>query len=609
MASINTLALQHQNAWLIAISECEQELDPKTVAEIKPFTQPRDLLDYIKQRQNKEHRSKIRQLLSKVSSFGFRFEKYQSALDLIAQGTPMPGCLIWGSIRLALKMFENYNSAYERLLVALIMMGDRLSVVELHASVWCDSDEFKGYLISFYKSMIDFWSRVLKFYQRNRLLILFRSFLSGYDLEFKKFEDRMDVSHRILKASANTLQAGEVRTQGNKLQALLQSDQKNEASSLLRWLSPEHFEIGEYENELKSARDLRYADTCEWMTRMQQFKTWSEANSQPQQNLLWISAGPGAGKTIMSSYIVDHLSSKPDFGAVLFFMFNYVYLERCTHVAAACSLTYQLLRSQPSGNDKLYQDLVEHKHASGQDRARNFNSLWSIFSKHVNMGLKRAIVIDALDVCLDAEAFVFGLKGVSANGGARIIVLSRPELEVNRQLEKSLRIQFGARENQNDMATFINRRLSESWKLSKSDLANKFAQIFGVELPRFLLTRSEGSFLWVKLLLEEAETKLTVTEMVDTIGQTPTGIVNLYSSVLKRYADECDKSTVSIYRTVLRWITCVPRPLSVEEVLEILKLQYTGSASNTKYDEEFFLSREAMVSLCGSLVVHENQTL
>ena len=115
-------------------------------------------------------------------------------------------------------MFQNYTSAYERLLEALVMMGDRLSVIELHASIWCDSDEFKKHLVGFYKSMIDFWSRALKHYQRNRLLTLFRSFLSGYDVEFKKFEEAMDKRRDVLKDCANALQGAALRDQGGSLQ-------------------------------------------------------------------------------------------------------------------------------------------------------------------------------------------------------------------------------------------------------------------------------------------------------------------------------------------------------------------------------------------------------
>ena len=342
---------------------------------------------------------------------------------------------------------------------------------------------------------------------------------------------------------------------------------------------------------------------------MQQFKSWSEVRIRPRETLLWISGGPGTGKTILSSFLIDHLCSRPEFDSVLFYLFDYVSRERCTHLAAACSLTYQLLRSLPLGDNQLYKDLIERKDASGQNKAKDFFALWSVFCKHVNLRSRTAIVIDALDVCLDAEAFLGGLKSVSYNNGARVIVISRRETNIARQLETSPHIPFGAQENQSDIATFINRRIASSSRLSESQAASVFFQKFGVVLPQFLLERSEGSFQWVKMSLDEAETKLTATEIVNTIVRTPPGIFAQYSSILGRYVNERDESTVSICRTVLRWLACVPRPLTLEEILEILKLQYTGSASNTKNDEKFPLSREAVVSSCGSLVIEVNQTL
>lgn len=88
--------------WQIAIRQCEQDLPKEALAEIRSGTRPEDVLEYIKERQSKESKSRLLNKLSDVSKICFRFAEFQSALDVLAQGTPSPGCMVWGAIRVVL---------------------------------------------------------------------------------------------------------------------------------------------------------------------------------------------------------------------------------------------------------------------------------------------------------------------------------------------------------------------------------------------------------------------------------------------------------------------------------------------------------------------------
>lgn len=98
----NPLAVE---AWHSAVKRFEQDCGSKVVEKlITQETKPEQLVNYIEERQQKESRSKFCRLLKRRSSIGERFARYQSALDVLAQGTPSPGCLIWGSIRMVLEV-------------------------------------------------------------------------------------------------------------------------------------------------------------------------------------------------------------------------------------------------------------------------------------------------------------------------------------------------------------------------------------------------------------------------------------------------------------------------------------------------------------------------
>ena len=94
--------LSVDQVWRSALKQYERDCGPDVVTDILKSKNPQDLLDYVEERRQKESRSKFQKLLSNVHTFGKRFEGYHSALDVIAQGVPFPGCLLWGSIRLVL---------------------------------------------------------------------------------------------------------------------------------------------------------------------------------------------------------------------------------------------------------------------------------------------------------------------------------------------------------------------------------------------------------------------------------------------------------------------------------------------------------------------------
>lgn len=59
---------------------------------------PEDVLEEIKKWQSRQAKSKFYKFADKVQDGMSRLQKFNRAIDLIGQGTPAPGCLLWGSI-------------------------------------------------------------------------------------------------------------------------------------------------------------------------------------------------------------------------------------------------------------------------------------------------------------------------------------------------------------------------------------------------------------------------------------------------------------------------------------------------------------------------------
>src|SRR5881394_2579597 len=47
--------------------------------------------------------------------------------------------------------------------------------------------------------------------------------------------------------------------------------------------------------------------TCTWVLQHQKFLTWLE---EPSSSLLWVSGGPGRGKSVLASFLIDDLQTR-----------------------------------------------------------------------------------------------------------------------------------------------------------------------------------------------------------------------------------------------------------------------------------------------------------
>ena len=65
---------------------------------------PEDLLGEIKKWQSRQAKSKYCKVADGVQAGISRLQKFNRAIDMIAQGSPAPGCLVWGSMIFVLKV-------------------------------------------------------------------------------------------------------------------------------------------------------------------------------------------------------------------------------------------------------------------------------------------------------------------------------------------------------------------------------------------------------------------------------------------------------------------------------------------------------------------------
>ncbi len=103
------------------------------------------------------------------------------------------------------------------------MTGKRLPVIELYSEAYSDSPLFQGCLIDYYISMIGFWSKAVKFYERKRCFAFWRSIWSSYQIDFNDLDENMKGNYSHIEQCTKALHELETKTQHKGIQGMASS--------------------------------------------------------------------------------------------------------------------------------------------------------------------------------------------------------------------------------------------------------------------------------------------------------------------------------------------------------------------------------------------------
>lgn len=369
---------------------------------------------------------------------------------------------------------------------------------------------------------------------------------------------------------------------------------------IVRWLTPAEYEAEYYMEDLEHARKLRHPGTCEWICTQPVFQNWSESTTPSRESLLWIHAIPGAGKTVLSSFLIDHPGFWPSC-MVFYFLFKSTDVDKNSITAAARSLLYQLYKSRRSVDAALVNDIETHLNNSGQSHAKNFKSIWTLFCAYAANVTDLVIVIDALDECIEPSFLIRGLQKLSKDSAIKIVVTSRREKELVEDLRDWMSIEMGSKEVAADIAAFLEYKVSKSPKLSHPLIRSSVLKL--------LQSRSKGMFLWVALMIKDLKSKVSIYEIQDALLALPEGLDRMYERILRRLHTSLKASPKELCLRVLRWVVCATRPLKMQELEEALKLEYTEDTRLFGFDQALLYTERDIELACGSLLTLRSGTV
>ena len=181
----------------------------------------------------------------------------------------------------------------------------------------------------------------------------------------------------------------------------------------------------------KNRNPPRVHGTCLWFLKHERFHSWLRRDSS---DLLWVTADPGCGKSVLSRSLVDvELQSNPSITTAYFF-FKDIGDQR-TATNALCALLHQLCTQ----NQTILHKTVALYRDNGNQVTQSFSWLWSTILAVSQCPAAGEIVcvLDALDECEEQgkEDLINSLNSSyhrkrDVGGRVKFLVTSRPYFDV-----------------------------------------------------------------------------------------------------------------------------------------------------------------------------------
>ena len=356
---------------------------------------------------------------------------------------------------------------------------------------------------------------------------------------------------------------------------------------------------------------------------MPEFQTWVKATPSSPESLLWVTAVPGAGKSVLCTFVIDHLQNAAgtDSWQICYYMFDGRTIDKCSPISATCSLVYQLLNGSADLNTAFLDELDCHRRESGQGKVTDFVPLWTLLGEHIRKLSRLTIILDGLDECDNSVRFVEGIIELLRGSNMKVIIFSRREAELAELLDHFLQLKFAGAENYSDISSFLQTEISNSTKLSSLSVKRQVYKRFDHDIAELLSARSNRSFLWAKSALKELGSRATTHEIVAALGELPSGIIPFYESILEGYNKRLTLVQRRICCMVLRWLVCASRPLSGMDLWAVIRSEYlqlaragganwdVDDSSDEDSDNDFHFSCREIMEVCGSLIVTNEELM
>ena len=321
----------------------------------------------------------------------------------------------------------------------------------------------------------------------------------------------------------------------------------------------------EHGDDLVKHHRLWIEGTCEWILHENGMSDWISA---PEGcHLIWFSAAPASGKSVLSAYIVMALQQRSL--SAQYFFFNFGDQHKRSVANLLRSIAYQIAK----GNRAFRRVLLDlSKQGFRVDRA-DASVIWHKVYENLLFKLENRRpffwVIDALDECDSPEILLDLIRTCcSSSVPLRIFVASRQTESIRMGVAKAARsIQLTKLEKHS-----LDHNAQDIQRLVEQEVSHMRGseQIKNLVIQK-IVARAEGNFLWTRLVLEEMVHCHTVSSIQETLDEFPKEMQKLYDRMEYAILKLPRKSSRLLAKALLLWTMGARRPMSLRELSQALE--------------------------------------
>ena len=323
--------------------------------------------------------------------------------------------------------------------------------------------------------------------------------------------------------------------------------------------------------------------------------------------MLWVSADPGCGKSVLVKYLADSILATNESRTTCYFFFKDDFEDQRNAISALCCILHQLFMQK---RILLSEKILEQFEVEGERLSSSFSDLWAILlsaAKDKNAG-EIICLLDAIDECEDygrsqlAQALC-KLYGTRSSFNLKFLLTSRPYGGIRRGFQPleipGLPVIHLSGESDIEMKK-ISREIDIFIKARVRNIGGRLKLRNDEQelLLQKLMHVPNRTYLWVHLTLDLIESDIDIdkTGIVNATSHLPKTVDEAYDRILSKSHDSKKA------KRILHIIVAAARPLTLKEMalaLAIRENHRSYSDVDLKSEDRF---RETIRDICGLFV-------
>ncbi|KAL1969261.1 hypothetical protein VTN77DRAFT_9453 [Rasamsonia byssochlamydoides] len=476
-------------------------------------------------------------------------------------------------------------------------------------------------VVDLFALILKYQMSALRYFHKKTLSRLQRSILETDD--WRGMLEAVKQSDNICRSYMNLLDSesiSNIRTNVDNIEAKIDEQFKelNEKIQELRDLPQNSllrdcfrcFSVVDYQG-VKDEIPQRVPGTCEWILNHPKYLMWL---NEQETMLLWLTADPGCGKTVLAKSLIDeHFLSldKSPADNVCYFFFKDEDQRTRNPATAISTFLHQLFTQEPSLLERAIPFFQRH----GDKLCERLSELWKLFLE-VTTGpdaCRTLCVIDALDECSEDKrgSMIRLLRGVCSEPEnypkLKFLITSQPGISMTGslfgiKLGPELRLVGENQEEKEQISleiqVYIKAKIDSFRRLRKESGIDDNAH----ERIRLKLNEIENrTYLWASLAFSELEKNpgIATERLQEKLDELPPTVEAAYEKILARSKD------IKKTRKILQIVVTAARPLTLDELNVALASTETVSAEGLILEPAATFKATLQAS-CGSFLDIKN---